>query len=59
LMGEEEPLRVRLQRQGVTSAKVGSTSESYSGAGILRPALLTEAASGYLAPYTRSAASFG
>ena len=58
LAGGEEPLRVRLQRQGVTSAKVGSTSESYSGTGALRPALISEAASGYLEPYIRSAAGF-
>ncbi len=59
LAGEEEPLRVQLQREGVTSAKIGSTSESYSGTGAMRPALLSESAAGYLRPYLKSAAAFG
>ncbi len=59
LAGEEEPLRVRLQREGVTAAKIGSTSESYSGTGAMRPALLSESAAGYLRPYLKSAAAFG
>lgn len=59
LAGVEEPNRVKLQRQGVTSAKIGSTSETFSGTGALRPALLSEAAAGYLRPYLKSAAAFG
>ncbi len=59
LAGEEEPLRVRLQREGVTSAKIGSTSETYTGIGAMRPALLSASAADYLRPYLKSAASLG
>lgn len=50
-------LRSKLQRQGVSSVKIGSTSESYSGAG---PAELhsTEAEQ-LLAPYLASVSAFG
>lgn len=59
LSGSEENVRIQLQREGVTSAKIGSASETYSGRGIRTASLLSSAASDYLRGYIASGAAFG
>lgn len=59
LSGSEENVRIQLQREGVTSAKIGSTSETYSGRGVRTAGLLSSAASDYLRGYISSGAAFG
>lgn len=60
LAGEsgDEELRAKLQAQGVTSAKIGSTSETFSGAGAWRAGLSSGSAAEYLKPYRRAVSAF-
>jgi hypothetical protein len=61
LAGTDDSLRARLQREGVTSARIGGASETYSGAGAgsAQAGLASAAAAEYLRPYLKARAAFG
>jgi hypothetical protein len=53
LAGKDPSLRARLQAEGVTSARLGSVAETFSGAGANRGAFASPAAADYMKPYLK------